>query len=598
MVTKRYPKPGCHIQTHFFFILLSWLTILTLVNAYAVRPKVDSLRIALFKSDDLRNKVKIYLEIAKAMEETTPDSSVVFLKEARSLAQGLKSEKPLADVYAQSAFLNLKQNQLDQAFFNFNMAAKYYGISGDQELSTRMKSMLGSICLVQDNIVEALTYFMEVIDLSEKHHLYTILPHVLSNVGNIYLDCDDYNTALDYYSNSLILFRQIGDTVNTAYPLLNLGEACYYLGNLDMSCEYIRQSIDVARKSKDNVLEARGLMILGMISSKQNKYPEAIDFFNKSYEIQKKNAVVHPGPANIQFSELMANFGDTWYRMGDLQRSLIYNRKGFSIARSMKQVRQIMITTQQLSMIFERESRFDSALFYHKIYTAQADSLAKSGNIRAVKLLEVKQEYDKQQKVNVLNVALANSAKRTLFIVYISSGGGLLAVILILFLMLRLERSKKKQANLEKLSLNEKLDFQNKELTTNVVYLSRMNELAMSMAGKLKRLDLREGAGNEQTIRSMIHELEQSSIIDAWKEFEIRFQNVHIDFYKKLGEKFPDLSPNELKLCAFLRLNMSTKEISTLTYQSQDSIRMARSRLRQKLGVSKDENLVSFLTLI
>ena len=53
MVTKRYPKPGCHIQTHFFFILLSWLTILTLVNAYAVRPKVDSLRIALFKSDDL-----------------------------------------------------------------------------------------------------------------------------------------------------------------------------------------------------------------------------------------------------------------------------------------------------------------------------------------------------------------------------------------------------------------------------------------------------------------------------------------------------------------------------------------------------------------
>ena len=375
MVTKRYPKPGCHIQTHFFFILLSWLTILTLVNAYAVRPKVDSLRIALFKSDDLRNKVKIYLEIAKAMEETTPDSSVVFLKEARSLAQGLKSEKPLADVYAQFAFLNLKQNQLDQAFFNFNMAAKYYGISGDQELSTRMKSMLGSICLVQDNIVEALTYFMEVIDLSEKHHLYTILPHVLSNVGNIYLDCDDYNTALDYYSNSLILFRQIGDTVNTAYPLLNLGEACYYLGNLDMSCEYIRQSIDVARKSKDNVLEARGLMILGMISSKQNKYPEAIDFFNKSYEIQKKNAVVHPGPANIQFSELMANFGDTWYRMGDLRRSLIYNRKGFSIARSMKQVRQIMITTQQLSMIFERESRFDSALFYHKIYTAQADSL-------------------------------------------------------------------------------------------------------------------------------------------------------------------------------------------------------------------------------
>jgi DNA-binding CsgD family transcriptional regulator len=78
----------------------------------------------------------------------------------------------------------------------------------------------------------------------------------------------------------------------------------------------------------------------------------------------------------------------------------------------------------------------------------------------------------------------------------------------------------------------------------------------------------------------------------------VRFQNVHIDFYKNLGEKFPDLSPNELKMCAFLKLNMSTKEIAALTYQSQDSIRQARSRLRQKLGVAKEENLVLYLSQI
>jgi DNA-binding CsgD family transcriptional regulator len=55
------------------------------------------------------------------------------------------------------------------------------------------------------------------------------------------------------------------------------------------------------------------------------------------------------------------------------------------------------------------------------------------------------------------------------------------------------------------------------------------------------------------------------------------------------------VSANEKKLCAFLRLNMSTKEISAITYQSINSITVARSRLRKKLDIESDESLISFL---
>ena len=92
-----------------------------------------------------------------------------------------------------------------------------------------------------------------------------------------------------------------------------------------------------------------------------------------------------------------------------------------------------------------------------------------------------------------------------------------------------------------------------------------------------------------------IKELESDNTQKVWKEFEMRFQNVHNDFYKRLINKFPDLSPNELRLCAFLKLNLNTKEISSITHQSINSIDIARSRLRQKLGLSKEENLISFL---
>ncbi len=563
--------------------------------AYAINPKVDSLRHELFKADDISKKIALYLSISKIYEASNPDSSVFFWKEALNLAQRLKTEKPLADVYAQGAYFALKQNQLDQAFLNFTLAARYYKSSGSQKQYVRTRSMMGSICLVRDNVSDAMSYYIEVIDVAEKFQLFTILPHVLNNVGNIYMDADDYTIALGYYTRALQLFRKIGDTINTAYPLTNLAECYYYIENLDLARDYALQAGEVTRKSKDNVLMARSLMILGMVRSRQKDYMGAIELLNQSLEIQKENTKVHPGPSNINYSELLSKLGDTWFKTGDLQKAFFYTREGYALAISMRQIRQVMVSALLLSQIFEKNQQLDSALFYHKIYVAELDSLSKSGNVISVKLMEVRQEYEKKQKESELGMALERSAKRTMLIVYISSGFVLLAVILILFLMLKIERQKKQKSEIEKQGLSEKLEFQNKELTTNVMYLTRMNEFVLVLAEKMKKMVLTEESENAVIVKSIINELERTSNPDNWKEFEVRFQQVHTNFYRKLGDQFPDLTPNELKLCAFLRLNMSTKEISSITYQSQNSIMVARSRLRQKLGISKDENLVTFL---
>jgi hypothetical protein len=70
----------------------------------------------------------------------------------------------------------------------------------------------------------------------------------------------------------------------------------------------------------------------------------------------------------------------------------------------------------------------------------------------------------------------------------------------------------------------------------------------------------------------VIRDLERTRDSSIWNEFELRFNQVHNTFYQKLNEKSPDLSPNEQRLCAFLRLNMTTKEIASITGQSIRSI--------------------------
>ena len=85
------------------------------------------------------------------------------------------------------------------------------------------------------------------------------------------------------------------------------------------------------------------------------------------------------------------------------------------------------------------------------------------------------------------------------------------------------------------------------------------------------------------------------SIDDDWQEFETVFQQVHVQFFEQLRKNHPDLTSAETRLCAMMRLNLDSKDMATIMGISQDSLRIARYRLRKKLGIDKGANLYSFM---
>lgn len=561
--------------------------------------KIDSLQKELVRTDAVEDKIKIYLAVADAFSKRDLDSAIYFNRMALNLAKRLKTEIPLADAYNQAAKFAIWRNKLDQAFLDLTLARMYYQSGDNMEGYMWTTALLGNIQLSHDNISGAMTYYMEVIGMLEnRKDPRSLLPKMLNSVGSIFMESEDYNTAISYITRALSLFRKEKNLSQTVYPLMNLGEIYFSLGNMDMSEEYIDQTIEVAREIRDKMAESRGLMILGKIRTRASNFPEAITMLDSSLAIQEGFTGKYDGPKDIQYSELLVQLGETWRLSGNDQRAFFYSHKGLFVARSMKQINQESLAVKQLSMLHEGRSDSDSALYYYKIYLSLSEELAKARNIRAVKLMEIRQDFARKQRENETNIARVESARRNMLILYIFSGAGFILIILVLVLKLKLEKQRKRESENEKTGLKEKLEYQNKELMTNVMYLTRMNELVLVIAEKLNHLEMKEGSSNDTIVQSIIQELKQTTNNESWKDFEVRFQQVHIDFYKKLSEKFADLSPNDLKMCAFLRLNLSTKEISSITHQSQDSIRMARSRLRQKLGVTKDDNLVTFLTQI
>jgi len=94
-------------------------------------------------------------------------------------------------------------------------------------------------------------------------------------------------------------------------------------------------------------------------------------------------------------------------------------------------------------------------------------------------------------------------------------------------------------------------------------------------------------------VLKLINEAEKSD--DDWQQFSVHFDQIHSNFLSKLKEKFPDLSPNDLKLCAYLKMNLSSKEMAQLMSITIRAVEVSRYRLRKKLHLSSDTNLFDYL---
>jgi AraC family chitin signaling transcriptional activator len=152
-----------------------------------------------------------------------------------------------------------------------------------------------------------------------------------------------------------------------------------------------------------------------------------------------------------------------------------------------------------------------------------------------------------------------------------------------------LEASQKfMQLTNEKLKLD--IESKNRELAVSTMSLIKKNEFLNSIKSELKEKD------NQQDIKKVIKIIDKNlNNTDDWKLFEEAFNNADKDFLKLIKEKHPVLTPNDLRLCAYLRLNLSSKEIAPLLNISPRSVEVKRYRLRKKMDLPHESSLTNYI---
>ncbi|TDS17508.1 ligand-binding sensor domain-containing protein [Sphingobacterium paludis] len=159
------------------------------------------------------------------------------------------------------------------------------------------------------------------------------------------------------------------------------------------------------------------------------------------------------------------------------------------------------------------------------------------------------------------------------------------------------EQNEKKLMELKNEQLTTELEAKNRELAnaaTNIVY---KNELLNNLHEELLNVKDRDGKKLSQDQLQKVNKLIDNARSDErdWDLFEKSFNESHENFFKKLKTDYPGLSPNDLKLCAYLRLNMSSKDMASLMNITTRGIEIRRYRLRKKFNLPTEKNLSEFL---
>lgn len=147
---------------------------------------------------------------------------------------------------------------------------------------------------------------------------------------------------------------------------------------------------------------------------------------------------------------------------------------------------------------------------------------------------------------------------------------------------------------IEKERLINEIDLKRKELANTTMMAAKKNEVLMEIQGELNKD--KGKFSNQFRLKHIMNKINNAvKNKDEWKVFETNFNEVHEDFFKDVLQKYPRLTSKDLKLCSYLKMNLSSKEIAPLMGISVRGVEVHRYRLRKKMGLDSDVNLTKFL---
>jgi len=435
-----------------------------------------------------------------------------------------------------------------------------------------------------------------------------LLDPVLFNIGTIALDNDDLEKAEQHFYESLNYAIKQGDKQGIIDAKLNLA-----------SLEHNRKKYKESNKAFDQLLAGDSLL----------KSDESLIYYNKALNYIEIEDFIQAEGAIVKAIELSVEIGDS------IQLIDLYYHK----SRIEKAFKNFSNEKQLLEKSLQGAEKIDDHLFKVKLFQALAtceiatnnleqatnwyqkmialrDSLGEQDNDNLYKTIELENKLSTEEKQNEQILKIIDSEKSNARLFKVSFLLGSLLIIVLVYaliysknnynkkIQLAKEKSKLEKATIKHKRLQDEvetrmiqdgLNAKKRELLLALMFTKKHKEKLKLIGAKIDKL-----SGNSIITKDHLNDLkafivEKSIELDTEEDVQKKIVNTHKDFFNKLLVDFPKLTQTELKILAYIRVNMNTKDIAQVQNVSIDAVRKMRYRIRKKLELTPKQSLEKFI---
>lgn len=470
---------------------------------------------------------------------------------------------------------------------------------------------------------------------------------LLYSLSLAYITQSDYAAAFQNAFSALEQFEALGNKPFIVKSLMSLGSICPYILNYNMAEAYFDRANEMLEPGQREYAQIR--INKSRILSYRREVEKAIDsllHFMPLFQACEDSSLLFVAYSNLgaNYLELRRdetaalaydyftkasrmtenmdngklamgiclNFGNYYHYMKQYKKALEAYEKAKIMAIENDHKEQLLTVLYCMAGVFEQMGKFDSA-FYCQVESNRLNAELMN-NPKAV---EVYQSYlSMRMEVSENKLQLAEKdlllKNKQVIMTTISFVAVFLVFALIFVIMLQNRRNIRQRALLKEAEnkelserllqeqkikglQEEKLEAQMREVTSYSVLLSaknnllyQINELTEQLSATPEKLEDISGQIKD-IVKTNSHTEEE------WDNFVTHFNNVHPRFFDFLQTHYTDMTRYDLKLAAYIRIGMSTKQIAQLLNVAPDSIKMSRWRLRQKFGLKRSDNLDDFI---
>lgn len=512
------------------------------------------------------------------------DSLLTLLHTIRGLNSASKKSDPLSVLLNLVSVFNSK-GKLDSMVYYHDKSTElikkdspYYGHYLVNEALIRSSNSEHKQAI--QLILEAIELFETANDLNKMAIAYNNLAFNFERLG-------DFDSHVQYLMKAVALNKKLGNTYRLIMNYNNIGSTYRERNLLEEAIAFYDSAFIQLEKLYNPLQMAQNLLNRANIYKRKGDLEVAEPLYLKALSLCEEH--------QISYGEMLAkiNLGDLYRQRGQFARSRESLKSALELSLTLNARREEALIYEKQAWLARDLGEYKDAYQLIDRFHVLNDSLVNESVRKEANALREKYEVEKKES------EILSLSKQKLYQQLVIAGmaiGLLVTVILVQWWRNKhkLLSKEKEKVTLQRKHLREVLENKDKELTAQAAQLIQMQQLLEST--KSNMADILGDSSLEQTkVKKIKAALNKNAVLEVKKDFDIRITESNKDFFNTLLKIYPDLKPAELKLCAYLRLNLSSKEISEITNRSIRTIETIRSSIRKKMGLGLSDSLVSHL---